>query len=66
MLKVTEYGQTSYKSDIFSAGICILEIWMGRLWDDPDEEDEVKMRRFVGEKLNGEERTLGMWRFRLL
>ncbi|GMH75584.1 hypothetical protein TrLO_g4382 [Triparma laevis f. longispina] len=45
--EVTEYGQTSYKSDIFSAGICILEIWMGRLWDDPDEDDEVKMRRFV-------------------
>ncbi|GMH88520.1 hypothetical protein TrST_g11181 [Triparma strigata] len=49
--EVTDYGDTSYKSEIFSAGVCILEIWMGRLWDDPDEDDEVKMKGFRTECL---------------
>ena len=44
--EVIDHGQCSYKSDIFAAGMCILEVWMGQLWVvGKDDEAEMKKSR---------------------
>ena len=43
--EVTDYGECGYKSEVFSAGVCILELWVGHLWSDYDTDDEAKMAR---------------------
>ena len=32
--EVADYGDCTFKSDIFSAGVCILEVWMGQIFPD--------------------------------
>ena len=38
------YGDCSYKSDVFSLGVCLLEVWLGRVFE-AGEEDEGKLKR---------------------
>ena len=39
-------GWISYKADIYSLGVCILEVWFGDIWPS-DTNDYNKCRRYV-------------------
>ena len=41
---MSSYGDCGYASDVFSAGVCCLELWVGRVWSDVGEEDEATLR----------------------
>jgi serine/threonine protein kinase len=37
--EVEEYGDCTSKSDVYSAGMCLLEIWLGRVFQDVDADE---------------------------
>ena len=46
MAKEMEEGWISYQGDVYSVGVCMLEIWFGDIWSS-DTNDYKKCRQYV-------------------
>lgn len=47
MSKELAEGLITYKGDIYSLGVCILEIWFGDIWPNPEDNDYKRNRKHV-------------------